>query len=768
MPESLVFLPGWKPTHPGLLSRYLPPIREGVATAWLRTHVEPGAWVLDPFGAAPGLTVEAARAGYRVLVAANNPVARFLLELATHPPDEVELRAALAELAAARKGEERLEPHIRSLYRTICAQCEQPVTAQAFLWEPEATEPYARIYECEHCGDSGEKPVTQADIRLAASFATTGMHRARALERIAPPGDPDRGNAEEALNTYLPRAVYAVITVINRLDSLLAEPTVLEPDASRRRNLVALMLSALDQANTLWPHPTGRARPRQLTIQTRFREKNLWLALEEAVEGLASRVPPLPLTIWPEPPPERGGVMVYEGRLKDLREQLHLSAQPTPADINAILAAFPRPNQAYWTLSALWAGWLWGREAIGPFKSVLHRRRYDWAWHTTALEAALSNLTDLLPDGVPLLGLIGEAEPGFLSAAFIAAAHAGFRLDGLALRDESSQAQILWRLGEVAGQPRSDVSLDDLTYQQEITIDAAREHLRQRGEAAHYLSLHAAALSALVEKGAIPSRSQTSPAEQYSQVHQAFDSAFTFRNGFLRFGGSDKSLEVGHWWHRQTGRPETSLADRVELAVVHFLQAHPGCTLADGDTAACGAAPGLLTPDLDLVNTCFESYGEEDPSSSGLWKLRVQDAPATRRADLSAMRKILTDLGVRLGFTPQGEKPLLWLESGNPDPAQPAFIFYVLATATIGELVFISPFPANRCLIVLPGARANLVIFKQRRDPRLHQAIGQGWRFLKFRHLRHLAESPSLTRANLEEMLALDPFTELSEQMRLL
>src|SRR4030067_2987898 len=111
MPKSLFFLPGGRPAHPSLLARYLPPIAEGVATAWLRAHAEPGAWVLDPFGAAPWVTVEGARAGYRVLVAANNPVARFLLELATHPPGEVELRAALAELAATRKGEERLGPH---------------------------------------------------------------------------------------------------------------------------------------------------------------------------------------------------------------------------------------------------------------------------------------------------------------------------------------------------------------------------------------------------------------------------------------------------------------------------------------------------------------------------------------------------------------------------------------------------------------------------------------------------------------------------------
>ena len=768
MPESLVFLPGWRPAHPGLLSRYLPPIAEGVATAWLRAHAKPGAWVLDPFGAAPGVTVEAARAGYRVLVAANNPVARFLLELATHPPDEVELRAALAELAAARKGEERLEPHIRGLYRTTCAQCEQPVTAQAFLWEREMTAPYARIYECEHCGDAGERPVSPADARLAASFASAGMHRARALERIAPSGDPDRGNVEEALNTYLPRAVYAVITVINRLDSLLAEPAAPESAATRRRNLVALMLSALDQANTLWPHPTGRSRPRQLTIPPRFREKNLWLALEEAVEGLASTAPPVPLTIWPEPLPTEGGVMVYEGRSKDLREQLQLSSQPSPADFSAILAALPRPNQAFWTLSALWAGWLWGREAIGPFKSVLHRRRYDWAWHTTALEAALSNLATLLPEGIPLFGLIGEAEPGFLSAALIAAAEAGFRLDGLAPRDEGNQAQILWGLGGTVVKRQRHPSIDYLSYQQDIAVEAAREHLRQRGEAAHYLSLHTAALSALVEKGTFPTGDQASPAEHYSQVHQAFEEAFTSRNGFQRFGGSDKSLEAGHWWHRQTGRPETSLADRVEVTVVHYLQGHPGCTLAEVEVATCAASPGLLTPGLELVSNCLESYGEEDPPGNGMWRLRPQDVPPTRRADLSAMRNKLAEIGRRLGFNPQGEKPLHWLDVENLDLAQPAMVFYVLATATFGELVFASPYPAKCCIIVLPGARANLAIFKQRRDPRLRQAIEQGWRFLKFRHLRHLAESPSLTRANLDELLALDPLTEVGEQMRLL
>jgi len=82
------------------------------------------------------------------------------------------------------------------------------------------------------------------------------LHRARALERIAAPTDPDRIHAEEAISTYLPRAIYALATLINRLDGLLALPTPpgTDPDI-RRRSLTVLVLHALDQGNALWPHP---------------------------------------------------------------------------------------------------------------------------------------------------------------------------------------------------------------------------------------------------------------------------------------------------------------------------------------------------------------------------------------------------------------------------------------------------------------------------------------------------------------------------------
>jgi hypothetical protein len=54
---------------------------------------------------------------------------------------------------------------------------------------------------------------------------------------VAPPDDPDREFVEEALSVYQPRAIYALATLINRLD---APGVTLE----RRRALSALFLSA--------------------------------------------------------------------------------------------------------------------------------------------------------------------------------------------------------------------------------------------------------------------------------------------------------------------------------------------------------------------------------------------------------------------------------------------------------------------------------------------------------------------------------------------
>src|SRR5215203_1182690 len=203
------YIPGMSPADPGPLSRFTPPLEEGVISRWLPLHASMGSWLLDPFGFSPRLVREAARMGYRVLVAVNNPITRFLLEMSAKPPDESDFKAALADLAVLKKGDERLGPHLQSLYLTICEKCGQQIQAESFLWRRNEIAPYGRIYTCPHCGDAGEHATTSEDKDRAKNIASTdALHRSRAFEKVTALDDEDRIYAEEAIAHYLPRPLY--------------------------------------------------------------------------------------------------------------------------------------------------------------------------------------------------------------------------------------------------------------------------------------------------------------------------------------------------------------------------------------------------------------------------------------------------------------------------------------------------------------------------------------------------------------------------------
>lgn len=494
------YFPAGRIEAAGPLNRFLPPVPEGTARAYLAGLESSRAWVLDPFASLPRLTVEMARAGHRVLVTAGNPVSRFLLDLAAHPPRLADLQAALADLAAARKEGKRLETHLQSLYITRCDNCNRELPAEAFLWDGKTGLLTGRIYNCV-CGSGGEHPATPYDLENAALWARSDvLHRTRALERVAPGNDPDHASAEEALSFYLPRAVYAIGTIINRLDGL-------STSDERRRCLSALLLYAVDMANALWPHLTERPRPRQLILPQVYRENNIWMALEAGVKAWASNEDPIPILLWPAEPPESGGVCVFEGPLRDLAPDLE------EFHVKAVVAALPRPNQAFWTLSALWSGWLWGHAATGHFKAVLRRRRYDWQWHAEALKALFENLIEILPPGTPLFGILAESEASFASATLFAARSAGFEVEGLAMRAEPDPIQLLWKKPaesmlafgqdekstsgkQAAGRRRKTLPLD-VNYTRKVI----REILAGKDEPMPYLHVHVAALAALAQKG---------------------------------------------------------------------------------------------------------------------------------------------------------------------------------------------------------------------------------------------------------------------------
>ena len=739
--DTFSLIPGTRPNNPGPLARFLPRLEEGVISAWLGENIAPGSWLLDPFGSAPRLSLEAAHAGYRVLVAANNPITRFMLEMGAASLPEATFNAALADLAVSRKGEERLEEHLQELYLTRCTSCEKEVPAQAFLWRKGEEAPYGRIYECKDCNESGEKPATPEDAERATAVArTAGLARARVLERVAPLDDPDREYAEEAIQHYLPRTIYALATLINRLDGL-------QISGERRRALTALILTACDRGNTLWAHPAERPRPKQLSTPTQFREGNIWMALEEAIALWAGSGETMPCLRWSQKGKkltESGGILLYEGRIKNLAEVVK------EAPIQAVISAIPRPNQAFWTLSALWAGWLWGREAAEPFKASLRRRRYDWGWQATALHAALHHVFDLLPLSTPFFGLLPEAEPGFLSATLMAASTAGFDLRALAMRTAHDPLQLLWQRGERLHRETGSVNLEAIRR-------AMREHLRELGEPAAYLQLYAAGLLAQAEGHGVM-RPEQDFDEALRNVQSNIQQAILSDVKLERMDAEERSIEIGLWDLKEGEKRAEPLADRVERAVVTFLQKYSSSTLLELERGVYPEFPGLLTPSKALVGAVLESYGAEE---SGHWRLRDEDSAAQRRAELRTMTGLIETIGERLGYKVEhkGDNLCTWKEKRKI-----VRVFYLVASAVTGRILAGNKYPLENCLLVLPGGRAGLLAYKENRDLRLRKRL-EGWRIVKFRLLRALADIPVLNRQSFEEQLISDPVEQTQGQM---
>jgi hypothetical protein len=727
------YYPGLSQEKPWPLEKYLPPLGTGIWSAWLHDHLPPGSWVLDPLGSHPALDFEAARAGYRVLATINNPVLSFSLDVLARGPGKEDFQSALVELADSRRGDERMETHIQSLYLSPCPNCGAMIPAQAYLWARDSEIPYARILHCPHCNFDGEAGLSEYDIDHLMLSGRDALHRARAIERIGPVDDDQREAVGEALKTYLPRPLYALTTMINKVDAL-AMP------AEKRQLAQALLLSVCDAANTLWPASGGRSRPRQLGVAPQFRENNLWLALEAAVQEWSNAAESLSITHWPDLPSPNGGICLYPGRARSLL--------PLPSEVQprAVLLIFPRPNQAFWTLSALWAGWIWGREAVQPMRSVLGRKHFDWYWQTGAFHGALSALARHLEPDVAWFSVIPEIIPGLLLSSLTAAHSSGLELNGMALDSEEAVIQLHWKAARTT---RPAPRKPDILYRQAI-----REALSQCGEPAAYLPLYSACLTAQAAQNSLPGDIDAVQVDLLSRVQAQLATVFADRTTFVHYSGASRSEESGQWWLAGHPDVEIPLADRIEMEIVRYLQKNPGCDFNSLYDSLCSQFPGLLTPPEELVNVILTSYAEVDPDQPGHWNLRPQEQPAARRADLDSARRMLIRIAETLAITPQGDSPTLWKDRQG----EVLYAFYPLASSLVSRYVF-NPdqaIPAQRCVVVLPGGRAGLLSYKLKRDPRLEQAF-QGWRVLKFRHLRRLSEWTDLNLNTWNDLLDADP-----------
>ena len=207
--------------------------------------------------------------------------------------------------------------------------------------------------------------------------------------------------------------------------------------------------------------------------------------------------------------------------------------------------------------------------------------------------------------------------------------------------------------------------------------------------------------------------------------------------------------------------------------MVDFLSNTPGIRFEEIDRMLCEKFPGLYTPDPEFIHICLESYGQKASTDNTLWQLREEDMPNQRQIDIENAQSFIRQIANRLGVSciDQTSEDMTTTISWVDNYGDLDYSFFPTITTAIGKIVIFNKISPGKGIIVLPASRANLVIYKLQHDPRLSKAFNpsQGnWHFLKFRHLKSLAENPLLNRENLDQLFSLDPLTYSNPQLRLI
>ena len=714
--------------HPPL-DRFIPTLPVGAAQEWLEKHTSAGSLIIDPLGANPMLAVEAAQSGRRVLVSRNNPILWLILEVIASAPGSDRMRSAISKLLITHRGEEVLESHLKSMYATPCAACGKMIQPAGFIWEKGGEVPSARVYSCPHCGDEGERNLSQHDLDNLNQLGRLGLHRKRAFQRVLHGGEYEQESIETALDCYLPRAIYSVMMVMNTIDGLLL-------DKKEKRLIQAAALIVFDDANSLWHWPERDQRHLVLSVPTRFLEKNLWLSLESAAERWSISGNPIPVSYWPNIPPQSGGICFYQRRLLD-QENFFKGRKPAAA-----AAVFPRPNQAFWTLSALWSGWLWGRKAVSPMRSALSRRRYDWYWFAQAVQSALAGFSANLQPGLEMFGILPQAAANHFLGMLAGSRSSGFQLQGAAYRESDEIVQAEWRL------------VEDLTSADDVEMrEMVQEYLSLRGEPAGFPEILIHCITQLIMENRIAVDLDQFDDGLFRQIQERIttvlaDNHFAMAFTSNRPGGS-------RWWLLDSRAVSQPLSERVEERVQKILLEQKNISPADLDHMVCGDFPGSQTPEHELVKTCLKSYADPESGSPQRYTLRSEESTSAREEDLRELSDILVRCGRDFGLKVTDlEKGIHW-----SDPAGKTAFEYIFSINSPNLKTFQGSTPDGKItrVIVFPGSRSRLIDFRLRSDPRLASLIEGSWHFLKFRYLRWMADRENLTLEIWEELLDGDP-----------
>jgi hypothetical protein len=284
--------------------------------------------------------------------------------------------------------------------------------------------------------------------------------------------------------------------------------------------------------------------------------------------------------------------------------------------------------------------------------------------------------------------------------------------------------------------------------------------LNEYAEPVHYLKIFIPACAALAKQSLLSAGRDLVGASGVETQQTRLIRSIDNPDFLYHFGSGSAETETGWWWLPPSTGESTSipLSDRVEKEVVALLQKKSPLEFQALFENLCGQFRGLATPDASWVQVCLESYGEPLSDMPDRWQLKESEKPAARLSDLAEVHKRLEKMGKHLGFDvsdgPEPSKPILWTQKDG----QIVYAFYTSVSSFISRFLYaFQEASPDRCLLVLPGSRSNILNIKLKRDPRLMEAYRRGWRVLKFRHLRTLSDEPDLTLPLFELELDRDP-----------
>jgi len=702
------------------LGRYFPPLPRTFFHQWavqqdLQNHL-----LIDPISAHPYISIELAAHGFPMLASRNNPINWLITEVIASAPSEQDFNNALNPLLNTRFGDGFLADHLASIYETACASCGKRIQAKAFVWRKDENLPFKKIYHCPFCKDEGEYDLTSEDIERIHSLGDLGMHRSRAIQRVSSENAIAQETLRDAVDSYLPRALYVCMLLMNRVERLAMEKR-------QKKLLLASLLPVFDDANMLWPYPEKENAILKITPPGVFLENNLWLSLTNAYTKYASPHPMIPVKYWPNFTLERGEICFFQRKLiKKMGARL-------PEHHIAVPTLLPKPNPAYWTYSALWSGWVWGKKAIAPMMSALVRKRYDWYWFNQAIKASFSHLSETIPETTQLLG----AFPNY-TLPLVYGLCAGLRECGMQfIHTAYNHEQAIFQFLAMKHEPHLQGDFDD-----EIG-STAQQFLLNRGEPADYHQIVMDAIQRKATRGSFPQPNDGSMESSWGDFQRALKYQLSKNDSFDTISSSFSGKI--YYWPMRDDEKQPPISERMENIIREQLNQHTEMSFTEIMDAIDRELPDKALQGTELIKIIASCYAIPISEKPLVYRLNAYEMIQERENDIVEMKDLIRRVGKKLGCTVKDQAAIQWVNQEG----SVIFNFFFTSTAMIKELVENnSGAETLEKGIVFPASRSRLIVYRLRRDPQLASLIENHWHLLKYRHVRNMAAQPtvSLTR----------------------